>query len=97
MPQGCLRVGVGLVGGIHFACSRLVKDPIITTFDTVEHILDLLLTGEYFRVKQAPLNLLEATIINMESFQASNLCGSVLARLLCLLYRDCSQGCHRTC
>ena len=77
---------VSLVGAIRFTCSGLVKDPIITAFDAIELVLDLLLTREYLRVKQAPCDLLEATIINTEPFQASNLCDSLLARLLCLLY-----------
>ena len=97
VPQGCWRVGVSLLEGIKSTFSRIVKDPIITAFDTVEYILNLLLTREYFGVKQAPHYLLEATIMNMESFQAPNLCSSVLARLLCLLYRDCGQGCLRLC
>ena len=82
-----------MVGGINFACPRLVKDPVITAFDAVEQIRDLLLTREYFRVKQAPRDLFKASIINIEPFEMANMCGSVLARLLCLLYRDCGQGC----
>lgn len=97
VPQGCWWWGVDLVGSIDFAYPGLVKDPIITAFDAVEHIRDLLLTREYLRVKQAPHDLLEATIIDIELSQASDLCGSVLARLLCLLYRDCGQGCLGIC
>lgn len=61
---------------------RLIEDPGIAVFDTVELMVDLLLAREYVRIEQAPGNILIKAIVLMEPFYTVNLCFDMVVRPL---------------
>lgn len=53
---------------IRAARSRLIKDPIISIFDPVEHIVDLFLARENVGIEQASRHFLVKTIVYVKPF-----------------------------